>query len=119
MVSDGSNFRRPGYALFRAALKRYHKAGGTLDEAVKYLCLPGQTKEPPQNKEVQQFLFTRQMMTPAMAVALTAKEFGAEFWPLWDEIGGKSPTALSVPTTKTLPAGRADLHAGLFQVEPG
>lgn len=108
-----------GYALFRAVLKRYHKAGGTLDEALKYLCLPGQTKELPQNKEGQQFLFTRQMMTPAMAVALTAKEFGAEFWPLWDEIGGKSPTALSVPTTKTLPAGRADLHAGLFQVEPG
>ena len=25
-----------GYALFQAALKRYHKVGGTLDEAVKY-----------------------------------------------------------------------------------
>lgn len=89
-----------GYALFQAVLKRYHKAGGTLDGALKYLCLPRQTKEIPQNNEVQQFLFTRQMMTPAMAVALTAKEFDAEFWPLWDEIGEKVPQPCQYPQPK-------------------
>ena len=107
-----------GYALFRAVLKRYHKAGGTLDEALKYLCLPGQTKELPQNKEGQQFLFTRQMMTPAMAVALTAKEFGAEFWPLWDEIGEKVPQFCQYPRLKPCPPVEPISTQDFFKLNP-
>ena len=107
-----------GYALFQVVLKRYHKAGGTLDEALKYLCLPRQTKEIPQNKEVQQFLFTRQMMTPAMAVALTAKEFGAEFWPLWDEIGEKVPQLCQYPEPKPCPPVEPVSTQELLGVKP-
>lgn len=80
-----------GYVLFQIALKRYHEAGGTLDEVVRYLCLPKQAGDMLQNKTIQQLLFAQQMMTPAMVIALTAKEFGVEFWSLWDEVGEKVP----------------------------
>lgn len=107
-----------GHAMFQIALKRYHEAGGTLDEALKYLCLPGQTEEIPQNKEVQQFLFTRQMMTPAMAVVLTAKEFSADFWPLWDEIGEKVPQLCQYPQPKPCPPVEPISTRDFFKLNP-
>lgn len=43
------------------------------------------------------------MLPPAVSVACIAKEFGATFWELWDEIGGQIPEAPCLYTPKPCP----------------
>ena len=43
----------------------------------------------------QYLLFAFCMMPSAVSVTCIAKEFGAAFWELWDEIGGQIPESPS------------------------
>lgn len=92
-----------GHALFQAALERFHEAGGTLEDLKKCLCLPQKAENVPAKREVSQLLLTRYMLTPALASAMAAKEYGVEFWPLWEEIGERIPQLGRYETSKPCP----------------
>ena len=83
------------YAQLQSALREYHQNGGTLEGVKKFLIMPTEEKRQTIHQQTdtdqQYLLFAFCMMPPAVSVACIAKEFGAAFWELWDEIGGQIP----------------------------
>ena len=81
--------------------------GGTLEEVKKFLIMPTEEKRQTIHQQTdtdqQYLLFAFFMMPPVVSVACIAKEFGAAFWELWDEIGGQILESPHLYTPKPCP----------------
>ena len=47
--------------------------------------------------------FSYCFVSPALAVAMTAREFGVDFWGLWDELGANIPSVGRFPAPQPCP----------------
>ena len=95
------------YAQLQSTLREYHQNGGTLEGVKKFLIMPTEEKRQTIHQQTdtdqQYLLFAFFMMPPAVSVACIAKEFGAAFWKLWDEIGEQIPEAPRLYTPEPCP----------------
>ena len=80
------------YGALMTALADYHKGGGTLEEAKKCLTVTvNERRSVTREQKNGSLIVAAGLVSPVGAVAMTAKEFGVEFWELWDEIGDRIP----------------------------
>ena len=91
----------------QSTLREYHQNGWTLEGVKKFLIMPTEEKRQTIHQQTdtdqQYLLFVFFMMPPAASVACIAKEFGAAFWELWDEIGGQIPESPHLYTSEPYP----------------
>ena len=80
------------YASLWSKLEGYHRHGGTLEEAKKYLSMSAEERRAAIAEDTNAGLLVAFCLTsPAVSVAMTAREFAVDFWSIWDEIGEKVP----------------------------
>ena len=88
----------------KKTLSALHKHGGTLEEAKKYLIMPMDERSAVIDKQGGSTLaFSYCFVSPALAVAMTAREFGVDFWALWDELGANIPSVGRFPAPRPCP----------------
>ena len=80
------------YASLWTKLEGYHRHGGTLEEAKKYLSMSAEERRAAIAEDTNAGLLVAFCLTsPAVSVTMTAREFAVDFWSIWDEIGEKVP----------------------------
>ena len=88
----------------KRTLSALHKRGGTLEEAKKYLLMPMDERSAVIDEQGGNTLaFSYCFVSPALAVAMTAREFGVDFWALWDELGANIPSVERFPPPQPCP----------------
>ena len=86
------------FAHLKKTLSALHERGGTLEEAKKYLVMPMTERSIVIDEQGGNNLaVSYSLVSPALAVAMTAREFGVDFWGLWDELGASIPSVERFP----------------------
>lgn len=103
------------YAFLLTTLARYHQQGGTLEGAKNRLVMTAEKRRSAMDSHKRDDLILAiSLVSPVVAVAMTAKEFDVDFWSIWDEIGEKIPDVceLKPPEPKPCPPleSVADTH---------
>ena len=107
------------FAHLKKTLSALHKRGGTLEEAKKYLLMPMDERSAVIDKQGGSTLaFSYCFVSPALAVAMTAREFGVDFWALWDELGADIPSVGRFPAPQSCPPVEPVSTQELFGVAP-
>lgn len=107
------------FAHLKKTLSALHKRGGTLEEAKKYLLMPMDERSAVIDEQVGNTLaFSYCFVSPALAVAMTAREFGVDFWALWDELGADIPSVERFPAPQPCPPVEPVSTQELFGVAP-
>ena len=92
------------FAHLKRTLSALHEHGGTLEEAKKYLLMPMDERSAVIDEQGSSTLaFSYCFVSPALAVAMTAREFGVDFWGLWDELGANIPSVGRFPAPQPCP----------------
>ena len=94
------------YNHLQNALRAYHQSGGTLEGAKRCLIMPTEEKRQAVRQKDADGLslpFAFFLMPPAVSVACVAKEFGAAFWEIWDEIGAQIPESFRLTEPEPCP----------------
>ena len=92
------------FAHLKRTLSALHEHGGTLEEAKKYLLMPMDERSAVIDEQGGNTLaFSYCFVSPALAVAMTAREFGVDFWGLWDEVGADIPSVERFPAPQSCP----------------
>ena len=92
------------FAHLKKTLSALHKHGGTLEEAKKYLIMPMTERSVVIDEQGGNNLaFSYCFVSPSLAVAMTAREFGVDFWALWDELGADIPSVERFPPPQPSP----------------
>lgn len=92
------------FAHLKKTLSALHKRGGTLEEAKKYLVMPMTERSVVIDEQGGNNLaVSYSLVSPALAVAMTAREFGVDFWGLWDELGASIPSVEHFPPPQPSP----------------
>lgn len=92
------------FAHLKKTLSALHERGGTLEEAKKYLIMSMDKRSAVIDKQGGSTLaFSYCFVSPALAVAMTAREFGVDFWGLWDELGASIPSVERFPPPQPSP----------------
>ena len=80
------------FQLLQENLKEYHRRGGDLEEAKKCLVMTAEERGAAAKEQDRiRLLFLARFVPPTAAVTMTAREFGVDFWSIWDEIGENIP----------------------------
>ena len=110
------------YDQLQSTLREYHQNGGTLEGVKEFLIMTTEEKRQMihQQKDIdtQCILFAFFMLPPAVSIACIAKEFGAAFWEIWNEIGGQIPEAPCLYTPKPCPPVEPFSTQRLLDVNP-
>ena len=92
------------FTHLKKTLSALHKHGGTLEEAKKYLIMPMTERRAVIDEHGGTTLaFSYCFVSSALAVAMTAREFGVDFWALWDELGADIPSVERFPAPQPCP----------------
>ena len=94
------------YAFLLTTLAQYHQQGGTLEGAKRRLVMTAEERRSvTASHKGDSLILAISLVSPVVAVAMTAKEFDVDFWPIWDEIGEKIPDVceLRPPEPKPCP----------------
>lgn len=92
------------FAHLKKTLSALHERGGTLEEAKKYLVMPMTERSVVIDEQGGNNLaVSYSLVSPALAVAMTAREFGVDFWGLWDELGASIPSVEHFPPPQPSP----------------
>ena len=92
------------FTHLKKTLSALHENGGTLEEAKKYLLMPMDERSAVIDEQGGNTLaFSYCFVSPALAVAMTAREFGVDFWALWDELGADIPRVERFPAPQPCP----------------
>lgn len=92
------------FVHLKKTLSALHERGGTLEEAKKYLIMSMDKRSAVIDKQGGSTLaFSYCFVSPALAVAMTAREFGVDFWGLWDELGANIPSVGRFPAPQPCP----------------
>ena len=94
------------YAFLLTTLARYHQQGGTLEGVKKRLVMTAAERRSAMDSHKRDDLILAvSLVSPVVAVSMTAKEFDVDFWSIWDEIGEKIPDVceLKPPEPKPCP----------------
>lgn len=92
------------FAHLKRTLSALHEHCGTLEEAKKYLLMPMDERSAVIDEQGSSTLaFSYCFVSPALAVAMTAREFGVDFWGLWDELGANIPSVGRFPAPQPCP----------------
>ena len=92
------------FTHLKRTLSALHENGGTLEEAKKYLLMPMDERSAVIDEQGGNTLaFSYCFVSPALAVAMTAREFGVDFWALWDELGADIPSVERFPAPQPCP----------------
>ena len=92
------------FAHLKRTLSALHERGGTLEEAKKYLVMPMTERSVVIDEQGGNNLaVSYSLVSPALAVAMTAREFGVDFWGLWDELGASIPSVEHFPPPQPSP----------------
>ena len=92
------------FVHLKKTLSAPHENGGTLEEAKKYLLMPMDERSAVIDEQDGNTLaFSYCFVSPALAVAMTAREFGVDFWVLWDELGADIPSVERFPAPQPCP----------------
>lgn len=92
------------FTHLKRTLSALHEHGGTLEEAKKYLLMPMDERSTMIDEQGGNTLaFSYCLVSPALAVAMTAREFGVDFWALWDELGADIPRVERFPPPQPCP----------------
>ena len=95
---------RNRFVHLKKTLSALHERGGTLEEAKKYLVMPMTERSVVIDEQGGNTLaFSYCFVSPALAVAMTAREFGVDFWALWDELGADIPSVERFPAPQPCP----------------
>ena len=101
---EGAIGVRNCFAHLKKTLSALHENGGTLEEAKKYLLMPMDERSAVIDEQGGNTLaFSYCFVSPALAVAMTAREFGVDFWVLWDELGADIPSVERFPAPQPCP----------------
>lgn len=107
------------FVHLKKTLSALHKRGGTLEEAKKYLLMPMDERSAVIDEQGGNTLaFSYCFVSPALAVAMTAREFGVDFWVLWDELGADIPSVERFPAPQPCPPVEPVSTQELFGVAP-
>lgn len=107
------------FTHLKKTLSALHKHGGTLEEAKKYLVMPMDERSAVIDEQGGNTLaFSYCLVSPALAVAMTAREFGVDFWALWDELGADIPSVERFPAPQPCPPVEPVSTQELFGVAP-
>ena len=107
------------FAHLKKTLSALHERGGTLEEAKKYLVMPMTERSAVIDEQGGNTLaFSYCFVSPALAVAMTAREFGVDFWALWDELGADIPSVERFPAPQPCPLVEPVSTQELFGVAP-
>ena len=107
------------FAHLKKTLSALHECGGTLEEAKKYLIMPMDERSAVIDEQGGNTLaFSYCFVSPALAVAMTAREFGVDFWALWDELGADIPSVERFPAPQPCPPVEPVSTQELFGVAP-
>ena len=108
---------RVAASYLQKTLAELHAQGGTLEDAKQYLVMPMAERRAVVNEQGGGNLaFAYSFVSPVPAAALTAHEFGADFWPLWDEVGKAIPNMNLFPAPKPCPPVEPVSTQELFHV---
>lgn len=92
------------FAHLKKTLSALHERGGTLEEAKKYLVMPMTERSVVIDEQGGNNLaVSYSLVSPALAVAMTAREFGVDFWGLWDELRASIPSVERFPPPQPSP----------------
>ena len=92
------------FVHLKKTLSALHERGGTLEEAKKYLIMSMDKRSAVIDKQGGSTLaFSYCFVSPALTVAMTAREFGVDFWGLWDELGANIPSVGRFPAPQPCP----------------
>lgn len=92
------------FAHLKKTLSALHERGGTLEGAKKYLVMPMTERSVVIDEQGGNNLaVSYSLVSPALAVAMTAREFGVDFWGLWDELGASIPSVERFPPPQPSP----------------
>ena len=107
------------FTHLKKTLSALHKHGGTLEEAKKYLIMPMTERRAVIDEHGGNTLaFSYCFVSSALAVAMTAREFGVDFWALWDELGADIPSVERFPAPQPCPPVEPVSTQELFGVAP-
>ena len=107
------------FAHLKKTLSALHERGGTLEEAKKYLVMPMTERSVVIDEQGGNNLaVSYSLVSPALAVAMTAREFGVDFWGLWDELGASIPSVERFPPPQPSPPVEPISTQELFGVAP-
>ena len=107
------------FVHLKKTLSALHKRGGTPEEAKKYLLMPMDERGAVIDEQGGNTLaFSYCFVSPALAVAMTAREFGVDFWALWDELGADIPRVERFPAPQPCPPVEPVSTQELFGVAP-
>lgn len=110
---------RDCFVHLKKTLSALHENGGTLEEAKKYLLIPMDERSAVIDEQGGNTLaFSYCFVSPALAVAMTAREFGVDFWALWDELGADIPSVERFPAPQSCPPVEPVSTQELFNVAP-
>ena len=105
------------FTHLKRTLSALHEHGGTLEEAKKYLLMPMDERSTMIDEQGGNTLaFSYCLVSPALAVAMTAREFGVDFWALWDELGADIPRVERFPPPQSCPPVEPVSTQELFSV---
>ena len=107
------------FTHLKKTLSALHERGGTLEDAKKYLLMPMTERSVVIDEQGGNTLaFSYCFVSPALAVAMTAREFGVDFWVLWDELGADIPSVERFPPPQPCPPAEPVSMQELFGVAP-
>ena len=107
------------FVHLKKTLSALHERGGTLEEAKKYLIMSMDKRSAVIDEQGGNTLaFSYCFVSPALAVAMTAREFGVDFWGLWDELGADIPSVERFPPPQPSPPAEPVSMQELFGVAP-
>lgn len=107
------------FTHLKKTLSALHERGGTLEDAKKYLLMPMTERSVVIDEQGGNTLaFSYCFVSPALAVAMTAREFGVDFWVLWDELGADIPSVERFPAPQPCPPVEPVSTQELFGVAP-
>ena len=110
---------RSCFTHLKRTLSALHERGGTLEEAKKYLIMSMGERSAVIDKQGGNTLaFSYCFASPALAVAMTAREFGVDFWGLWDELGANIPSVKRFLPPQSCPPVEPVSTQELFGVAP-
>lgn len=107
------------FAHLKKTLSALHERGGTLEAAKKYLVMSMDKRSAVIDEQGGNTLaFSYCFVSPALAVAMTAREFGVDFWGPWDELGASIPSVERFPPPQPCPPAEPVSMQELFGVAP-
>lgn len=94
---------RVRYDCLQNTLAELHK-GGTLEDAKRFLTMTmDERRDHIKEHGGTDLAFAYSLVSPVFAVAMTAKEFHADFWQLWDEMAADIPEIELFPKPQPCP----------------